>query len=222
MGTEPKTIRESNFFVAGIDARLGLVQKMVWAVLALIGTLLAGAAALYFQIGDLKIDLAVVKANLAVINDRVAKIDKSVEGIGADQARMRETLTRIEARLAARNNIPSALPLASVPIDSLPTRASSALDSFPDGNLFTEAGQSSRPLSLTDSETRLIRDALKERVLAAKTLPERAASPIEPLPETVSSKIPRLGGLRYFISADGTINIVGMSDRHVLGTIVPD
>jgi septation ring formation regulator EzrA len=95
---EPKTIRESNIFVAGIEARLGLVQKMVWGVIALLGTLLAGAAALYVQIGDLRTDLAVVKTNVTAINDRVVKMDKSIDEVRADETRIRETLTRIETK----------------------------------------------------------------------------------------------------------------------------
>jgi hypothetical protein len=99
--TEPKTIRETAILLAGVDARLGLVQKMVWGLFALLGTLLAGAAALYVQIGDLKTEVAVVRATTQAIDTRSLKFEKTLEDIRAEQSRTRESLSRIEARFAA-------------------------------------------------------------------------------------------------------------------------
>ena len=149
---EPKTIRESNIFVAGIEARLGLVQKMVWGVIALLGTLLAGAAALYVQIGDLRTDLAVVKTNVTAINDRVVKMDKSIDEVRADETRIRETLTRIEMRLAASSNTTPAIPVASL------RKQSTAV-------LAADASAEPAPF-LSDWEAQLIRETLKDRARA--------------------------------------------------------
>ena len=74
---------------------------MVWAVIGLLGALVTGAFALYSQIGDLKTDVAVVKTTAATINERVTRIDKSVESVLASGVTASSALSRIEARLSA-------------------------------------------------------------------------------------------------------------------------
>lgn len=97
--TEPKTIRETAILVAGLDARLGLLQKMVWGIFALLGTLLAGAAALYVQIGDLKTEIAGIRATVAASGDRLARIEKSVEDLRVEIGQAHRILSRLDARL---------------------------------------------------------------------------------------------------------------------------
>lgn len=101
MTTEPKSFRETNLVLGGIEARVDLVQKMVWAVIGLLGALVTGAFALYSQIGDLKTNVAVVKTTAATINERVTRIDKSVESVLASGVTASSALSRIEARLSA-------------------------------------------------------------------------------------------------------------------------
>jgi len=99
MPAEPRTIRESNFVVSGLEARLGLVLKMVWGVIALLGTLLAGAGALYVQIGELKTDAAVIKSSIVAINAKLAEI----ETVGT---RNSNSLVRIENKLGIASVLP--------------------------------------------------------------------------------------------------------------------
>jgi hypothetical protein len=103
--TEPKTIRETAILVGGLDARLGLVQKMVWGIFALLGTLLGGAAALYVQIGDLKTEIAAMKATVAATGERGGRIEKTLEELRSDTVQTQRTLARIEARLASADEV---------------------------------------------------------------------------------------------------------------------
>ncbi|NVO17183.1 MAG: hypothetical protein HXX10_24420 [Rhodoplanes sp.] len=128
--TEPKTIRETAILVGGLDARLGLVQKMVWGIFALLGTLLAGAAALYVQIGDLKTEIAGIKATVAASSDRLGKIEKSLEDLRIEIAQAHRVLSRLDARLSSANipprppvNAPEPPPLVSVPMPPPPSEA---------------------------------------------------------------------------------------------------
>jgi hypothetical protein len=61
MSTDPKTFRETNLVIAGLEARVGLILKMIWAVIGMLGTLMAGAVALLSQVGDVKSDLASIR-----------------------------------------------------------------------------------------------------------------------------------------------------------------
>ena len=101
--TDPKTIREQNIqnegFRKGMEDRVGVFQKMVWTVIGLLGALLVGAIAIYIQIGDIKIDVAVIKTNLTNLIERFSKVEKNVEDSRADQLQILRTVGGIETRL---------------------------------------------------------------------------------------------------------------------------
>jgi hypothetical protein len=96
MAVEPKTIRETNIAMEGIEGRLGILSKMIWTVVGLLGTLLLAAFALYSQLGDIKTDLAVLKSTVGTIGDRQAKIEESVRSL---ESKALASLNRIETRL---------------------------------------------------------------------------------------------------------------------------
>ena len=97
MASDPKTIRESNLAMAGLEGRFDFLQKMVWSVIALLGTLIAGAFALYFQLGEIKTDVAVVKANFAALKEQQAAIQESIRSM---DNKSQASLTRIETKLS--------------------------------------------------------------------------------------------------------------------------
>jgi hypothetical protein len=190
MSPEPKTVKEAAFAVASVEARLdlaqnlaqksveaqlGLVQKMVWAVIALLGTLFGGAIGLYVQIGDLKTDIAVIKTNVAAINAHI--IDVSSPGDRASKA-----LERIEARLDTGGGVS--------PLNN-------------QGLTFQVGANGSPVLTLSSDETQLIRDILKP-VPKGTPQQFRVGDSLGPgifislLPTPITSKFPRLRGLFYF------------------------
>jgi hypothetical protein len=143
MAIEPKTVRETNIVVQGVVDRLDLVQKMTWGVIALLGTLIAGAAALYIQIGDVRTDVAVLKSTLGVMKDQQSAIQESLRSL---ETKSQASLSRIENKLAS-NQVPDTpeppLNLADSEIDFLRTAmkifrtgkpvAAKAGDQVPDG-----------------------------------------------------------------------------------------
>jgi hypothetical protein len=94
--TEPKTHREANIAREGLEARIGLLQKLVLAVLGMLGGLVLGAYAIYGQIGDLKSDVAVVKTNVVNISDRLARIEKTIDDIRSDGGQILSRISRLE------------------------------------------------------------------------------------------------------------------------------
>ncbi len=121
MAIEPKTVRETNIVIQGVVDRLDLVQKMTWGVIALLGTLIAGAAALYVQIGDVRTDVAVMKSTLGAMKEQQSAIQESLRSI---EAKTQASLSRIENKLAS-NQAPGTpeppLNLADSEIDLLRT-----------------------------------------------------------------------------------------------------
>ncbi|HEV7600085.1 MAG TPA: hypothetical protein VGO49_07465 [Bradyrhizobium sp.] len=199
MVTEPKTIREANFVSAGIEARLGLVQAMVWVVVGLLGTLIAGAGALYFQIGDLKTDIALIKTSVASINERLIKLDKNFEDHGLS------ALLRIEALVSpnrdrGRSTVPSAQMVDRMII----------------------VGPS---IVLAQSEIQFVLDMLKpDRTSEQGTfkIGDQLPDLILPhLPQVILERVPKLRGFRYTIDRNGAILLVADLGNHVLGIILP-
>jgi hypothetical protein len=101
MPTEPKTIRETHFVVEGLEARVVLIQTIVWWVLGLLGTLIAGAIALYVQLGDVKTDLGSVKATITAINGQITELGKDIRELRNEQSSATMTLGRIDTAIAA-------------------------------------------------------------------------------------------------------------------------
>lgn len=99
MATEPKNIRESNIAMQGVVDRLDLVQKITWAIVAMLGTLIAGAAAIYFQIGEIRTDVAVLKANLASLKEQQSSIQETLRSTGEKTL---ASLSQIESKLPVR------------------------------------------------------------------------------------------------------------------------
>jgi hypothetical protein len=198
MATEPRTIRESNILVGGIEARLGLLQKLLWVVLALLAGLLSGAAALYVQIGDVKTDLAVLKTNLSAVAERVNKIDKSVETISADLNRAVVAVGRIEARLSAA----SPMPLQQQP--QQPQQQS-------------PPQQRPRDILLSESEMNAIREILKPAttgtLAASMRLGDRMSETLPPLPAALVDKIPKLKDFRYTVDRNSRDHLAELKRR---------
>jgi outer membrane murein-binding lipoprotein Lpp len=200
MAVEPKTVRETSLVIAGIEARLDLVQKMVWAVIALLGTLVAGAGALYFQIGDLKTDVAVIKTNAAAINEKVSKIETSIDDVRSAGNLASTTLGRIETRL-----------------DTAASQGRVGGPGFLVG------------LTLSSDETQLIRAVLKP-VLKGVPQQFKVGDLLEPgifvamLPREITSKFLRLSGLLYFTDRSGALMLVASiapGYNVIVGTVTP-
>jgi hypothetical protein len=110
LAIEPKSFRETNLVLEGLEARLGLIQKLTWYVIGLLGALIAGAAALYFQLGDIRTDVAVLKANFGSLKEQQSEIQQSLRSI---DSKTQTSLSRIENKLtpAAPAPVPLATPL---------------------------------------------------------------------------------------------------------------
>ena len=94
MATEPRTVRELNIAMAGIECRITILQWMIGGLLGLAGTLLIAAFGLYSQMSDIKIDVASIKSTVAGLGDRQTRMEDSV-------GKALASLNRIEGRLAS-------------------------------------------------------------------------------------------------------------------------
>jgi hypothetical protein len=198
MPIEPKTIRETNFVIAGLDARLGLIQKMVWVVVGLLGTLLAGAAALYYQVGDLRTDVATIKTDLSTVKGQTERLTSGLQNFNEAQSNALDALRRIEGRVGTSRFDPQQ-PRQDRPVN-LPL------------------------IELSDSEIQIIRDVLKptRNPGAGFKLGEIISGTIVPfLPSAITEKIPKLQGIRYSFDADGAIALVDGTSYRVIKIIAP-
>jgi hypothetical protein len=170
--TEPKTHREANIAREGLEARVGLLQKLQWWVLGLLVAVVLGAIGINVQIGDLKSDVAVVKTNVVNINDRLARIEKTIDDIRSDGGQILSRISRLE------------------PPPRQPALPAPAPDPIVAG------------FYLTDGEAKRLRELLRAppKTAAAPTyglwekLPD---SDVRPLPDDVTSNLVKLKGLRY-------------------------
>jgi hypothetical protein len=93
MADDPKTIREVNFALAGLEGRVGLLIKIGIAVLGFLGAVLAVVATIYVQIGDVKVDVASIKAKVEGLDTRIGAIETDVKAARSDQ---RQILTQLQ------------------------------------------------------------------------------------------------------------------------------
>jgi hypothetical protein len=107
LAIEPKSFRETNLVLEGLEARLDLIQKLTWYVIGLLGALAAGAAALYFQLADIRTDVAVLKTNFASLKEQQSAIQESLRSI---DSKTQASLSRIENRLTSNQTPPPPLP----------------------------------------------------------------------------------------------------------------
>jgi hypothetical protein len=186
MSTEPKTFRETNLVIAGLEARVGLILKMIWAVIGMLGTLMAGAVALLSQVGDVKSDLASVKASIVALNDRIAGLESGIRDVRSAQSSAATTLARIDTAVAAPPPKPGTNPTDLLRIVS---------SSF---------------------NAQYMREVLKPVPTGQRTyvLGERVSGLTVPLlPPAVIDKLPELTGLGYIFDAKGQIVLVDGSYR---------
>lgn len=211
---EPKSIREITFVVDGLaaqldsvktsietrlddlkqnfDARLGLVQRLVWIVFGLLGTLVGGAASLYVQIGDIKSDVAGIKANLIANGERIGKIEKVLEDLRTDSSQIQRTLARIESRLASAD--------PQMPMPALPALT----------------------LSASETQTLREALQARAQITTSRPTDPPNRPDYQPLPENVTRKIHRLKGLQYGIVSDGSIVLFDPARKRIVGAVPAD
>jgi hypothetical protein len=173
--TEPRNYREVNIARKGLEDRVDLLQKWLWGLAGLLGTVFAAAVWINVQLGEQKTDIAVIKTDVKNVGDRLARIEKTVDDIRSDSGQILSRISRLE---------PAPRPQ--------PTPA-------PSPDLRPVAG-----FYLTDGEAKLVRELLRtppKSDAPAKyglwvRVPETDTTP---LPDDVVGKIPKLKGLRYAI-----------------------
>jgi hypothetical protein len=201
---DPRTVREATIAQAGLEARLGLLQKLILAVIGLLGAILLGAAAIYVQVGDLKTDVAVTKNTVATINERVAKMEKGIDDIRSETGQIRSETGQILSRVAR---------LDPQPVPQRPQPASPPdLRNVIGGFYVTEGeGKALRELlgapQKTDAPPKI---GLWQRV---------SEQLLKPIPDDVAAKLPKLKGLRYAIDPGNNAIALAEPSGLVIATI---
>jgi hypothetical protein len=187
--TEPRNIRETNIARRGLEDRVALLQKWLWGLAGLLGTVLAAAAAIFYQLSDLKTDVAVVKTNVGNVSDRLARIEKTVDEIRPEIGQIRMETGQILSRVSRAEPPPAPRPQQPDPVI---------------------AG-----FYVTDGEAKLLRELLgvpqKTDARATIGLWQRAPeSLLKPIPDDVAGKLPKLKGLLYAI--DPSNNAIALTE----------
>jgi hypothetical protein len=178
--TEPRNYREANIARKGLEDRVDLLQKWLWGLAGLLGTVLAAAAAIFYQLSDLKTDVAVVKANVSNVSDRLARIEKTVDEIRPEIGQIRTETGQILSRVSRAEPPPAPRP-------QQPDQRNVIAGFY-----------------VTDGEAKLLRELLRvpQKTDAPATIGLWQRAPeslLKPIPDDVTGKLPKLKGLRYAI-----------------------
>lgn len=194
--SDPKTVREVNFVLDGLERRVGLLVKVGGGIVGLLGVLLLTAFSLYHEIGGLSADIASIKTGMDGLNGRIERFETAANG----------RFDRIEAAINhARDQI---LARAQAPTSQQPQEMIA-------GGFYVTKGQAA-----------LIREFLKIPPIDASKqgkigiwehiAPEYTV----PLPDNLAAKIGLANGLRYAVDpANNAIALVEPSHDVVVAII---
>src|SRR5690242_8330763 len=91
--SDPKTFREVNFVLDGLERRVALLTKIGGGIAALLVAIFGFLGNLYSVIGKVQIDVAATKATVDGLNTRLTSIDADVKAIRTDQGQI---LSRVQ------------------------------------------------------------------------------------------------------------------------------
>jgi hypothetical protein len=236
MADSPKSIREVNFQVGGLEARVELTVKLIIAVVALLATLLAAGGALYIQLSDIKSDM---KVEVARFTQRLDAIDRSLAEARTNDGRSLAALSRIEAKLGSDNSAP-AIVAARPPTVAAMTAASSSAPLTTGSMPATAAGSSPEPptpalaapaatpipgLILDQREINIVRRAVGKRTPTSARFrvgEEVPLSLLTRLPEGAYQAVPKIRNFTYTFDAVGSIVLVSPNSGQVATVIPPN
>jgi hypothetical protein len=181
---EPRTIRE-------INASFTVFQTMVWTIIGFLGALLIGAAAIYFQIGDLKTDLAVVKTGTSNIVERLIAFDGRLTALDSRVAGLDGRLATVDKNLQEMRADDRLLRA----INRVESQGSPKTDPVV-GGFYVTAYEATLIMQFLRPPTRA--DKLGNLSVGSQVDEAR----LHPLPEDLVRKAPRLKGIRYAIDDD--------------------
>jgi hypothetical protein len=101
--SDPKTFREVNFVLDGLEKRVGLLTKIGGGIAALLVAILGVLGTLYSEIGKVQTDVAATRATVDGLNTRLTSMDTDVKAIRADQGQIRAAVLVIAAVIEWRS-----------------------------------------------------------------------------------------------------------------------
>ena len=191
MAIEPKSFRETNLVLEALEARLNLIQRMTWSVIGLLGALVAGAAALYLQLGDIKTDVAVLRANFGSLKEQQSAIKESLQSM---DTKIQASLSRMENKLTS-NQTPPLVP-------------------GPDGTPLKLGDEEIALLRVILKPTKY---GKPQEAKIGQPVSDRAK--LFAMPRAIIDKIPRLANYSYTYDPSGSILIVSNSTKLVADII---
>lgn len=85
--------------VGKLEGSVGLLTKLSFAIISLLGLVVAGGMTIFVQISNIKTDLALAAKDIAAANEKLVKIDGEVSGVRRGQLTLTEVLARVERRV---------------------------------------------------------------------------------------------------------------------------
>jgi hypothetical protein len=180
----------------GLDARV-LVKIGLALIACLAAVLGVVVAAIYAQIGNVKVEVGSVRTGLSAINARLGLIEKTVD----------ETRAKLDQLVR----------------DEKPTGSLPQTDSLPQTGSLTQnvvAG-----FYVTEQEAEFIREFLKVPPRKANVTAKMAlwvrvpAQATKPLPDALVGRLEKLKGLRYAVDANSAIALIEPSTSIVIALI---
>lgn len=179
--------------VGKLEGSVVILTRFAFAIVALLGLLVAGGFFILSQLNEVKVDVAVVKNDIHALSVKLAKLDHNIGEIRQAQMSAASVLGRVDDRLAA---------LGKQRLPHLPTIQITADEAtFIRSYIAKYTG-----MKILISGTYEVGD----------TIP---ADRLRDFPKEIEAKIPKLARTKFTIDEKRSILIVSAEDRRVLAIL---
>jgi hypothetical protein len=189
--------------VGKLEGSVGLLTKFSFAIIGLLGLVVAGGITILLQLGDIKSDLALAKKDIAYVSEKMAKIDANTSETQRAQSSAAVVLARIDQRLSAQREQQLS---PQIPIFQISDAEAQFVREY-----LNKIGMFDKVNALSDAAN----TTLKVDHKVGDTIPN---APLFEFPSELLFKLPKLKGSKFTIENDAVL-IVSAEDRRVLAII---
>ncbi|MET0969378.1 MAG: hypothetical protein ABWY18_09285 [Tardiphaga sp.] len=230
MADAPKTIREVNVQIEGLEKRLDQVLKIGFAAIGIMTTLAAAGVGIYIQLNSLGKTVEVESAKAA---QHFEYIERTLAEVKSANTLAFNSLNRIELRLASSTtagnpplNASAGGPQLTFPDRTALANSSATIAAPPPAPNPTTTGTISRDRSstfLTADEVDIIRAArLKSDTTLRAEIGDRIpTSSLKRLPASIYQRVPVLANIGYVSRSQGGIALGDLQSGEIKQIVQP-
>lgn len=193
--------------VGKLEGRVGLLTKLSFVMIGLLGLVVAGGITILSQLGDLKGDLALAKKDIGYINEKMAKIDANISDMQRAQSSAAVALARIDQRLSAQREQQLS---PQIPIFQISDAEAQFVREY-----LIKNGMFAKISALSKGTADAANNALKLGYKVGDAIPN---APLFEFPSEILFKLPKLKGAKFTIEDDAVL-IVSADERRILAII---